>query len=99
MAAPHDSALVPTHACRVLKQGGLQLVLVILIALLMPRSSILGGSKGSTVSITEQAEGQSTNIAASSGEEYFSVIFDAGSTGAVLIACPVIHTACPAGRG
>ena len=76
--------LTLTHPYRVLQpreHGGLQLVLVILIALLMPRSSILGGSKGSTASITEQAEGQSTNIAASSGEEYFSVIFDAGSTG------------------
>ena len=62
----------------------LQLVLVILIALLMPRASILGGSKGSTESITEQAKDQSTNIAVKAGAQYFSIIFDAGSTGAHL---------------
>ena len=83
MAALHNHTLAHSHpvCLNPREHGGLQLVLVILIALLMPRSSILGGSKGSTASITEQAEGQSTNIAASSGEEYFSVIFDAGSTG------------------
>ena len=59
----------------------LQVVLITLIVLVMPRSApkIFGGSQVQL--LVEEAEGKKTGISASQGTEYYSVVFDAGSTG------------------
>lgn len=56
-------------------------MLVILIYLALPRTApqLFGGAKAET--LVEEAEGKSTRLPAKQGTEFYSVVFDAGSTG------------------
>lgn len=74
----------------------LQVGLIILIILVMPRAppNIFGGSQAE--SISEEAEGKATRIAAKEGTEFFSVVFDAGSTGQCPAGCNTSSPTAPA---